>query len=273
MRQLALIAVLLAACAPALPLSDGGYDADSGTISCLPDLNGSIVASQLQPTLGVPANFLISPQGPVDLVGSVNAQGQQLWDWSTPNQSDQLVAITATALTGKWYADSFPNGQYVVPFDAADTIEDIYRTTDTGVELYGLASAQQHPSKGETLLVYGAPVSLYEFPITPGLNWTATGTESNAMLNGLPYNGTDTYAVAIDGSGILALPDLTFTQVIRVRTTTTVTPAAGETVTTRQVSFFSQCFGEVARATSLPNESNENFTTAAEIRRLGFSGD
>jgi hypothetical protein len=37
---------------------------------------------------------------------------------------------------------------------------------------------------------------------------------------------------------------------------------------TRQTSFFFECFGEVARATSQPNETQDDFTTAAELRRL-----
>jgi hypothetical protein len=36
------------------------------------------------------------------------------------------------------------------------------------------------------------------------------------------------------------------------------------------VSFFFQCFGEVARATSQTNDTNENFTTAAQVRRFGL---
>jgi hypothetical protein len=46
-------------------------------------------------------------------------------------------------------------------------------------------------------------------------------------------------------------------------------PAAGQTQVTRQVSFMFECFGEIARATSLPGETNDDFTTAAEIRRFG----
>ena len=37
---------------------------------------------------------------------------------------------------------------------------------------------------------------------------------------------------------------------------------------TYQISFLFECFGEVARATSQPNETNQDFTTAAEVRRF-----
>jgi hypothetical protein len=95
------------------------------------------------------------------------------------------------------------------------------------------------------------------------------GTVKNATLRGLPYAGTDTYVITVDGAGTLLLQDYTFTQAMRVRTDLTAAPAAGETVTTKQVSFLFECFGEVARATSQNNETQENFTTAAEVRRLG----
>jgi hypothetical protein len=55
----------------------------------------------------------------------------------------------------------------------------------------------------------------------------------------------------------------------RVRTKVTVEPTVGATVVRRQTSFFAECFGEVARVTSADGETNEDFTSAAELRRLG----
>jgi hypothetical protein len=92
----------------------------------------------------------------------------------------------------------------------------------------------------------------------------------NATLRGLPYAGQDSYAISVDAAGELILPSITFTQALRVRTTVTATPAAGAAVTTKQVSFLFECFGEVARATSQTGETQDNFTTAAEVRRLGL---
>ena len=72
-----------------------------------------------------------------------------------------------------------------------------------------------------------------------------------------------------DAMGAIDLPQLTFDQVHRVRTKVTVEPAVGATVVRRQVSFFAECFGEVARVTSQNDEPEADFTTAAELRRLG----
>jgi len=74
----------------------------------------------------------------------------------------------------------------------------------------------------------------------------------------------------VDGAGELVLPDVTFTQALRVRTRTTIEPLVGQSTSQRQVSFFFECFGEVARATSLVDEPLEDFQTALEVRRLGL---
>jgi hypothetical protein len=89
------------------------------------------------------------------------------------------------------------------------------------------------------------------------------------MLKGLPYAGTDTYAVADVAVGQVLLHDYTFTQVHRIRTTATVTPSVGTAAVTREDQFLFECFGEVVRATSKVGETNDDFTTAAEVRRLG----
>ena len=79
-----------------------------------------------------------------------------------------------------------------------------------------------------------------------------------------------TYTISDDATGEVILPDLTFTQAHRIRQKVTINPAAGQTVVTYQTSFYFECFGEVARATSQVNETNPDFTTAAEVRRLGL---
>jgi hypothetical protein len=89
-------------------------------------------------------------------------------------------------------------------------------------------------------------------------------------VRGLPYAGRDTYQIRIDGSGALELPDVAFTQALRVRTTLSIEPAVGVPVIRRQVGFVFECFGEVARAVSQDNEMADDFTTTTELRRLGF---
>jgi hypothetical protein len=242
-------------------------------LACAPNLDGKIEAKELQAAIGIPLSYLFSPSGKsrtVDLAGKPDAQGHLTWDMAVDYADDQVVHTQASPIKGKWYAASFPDSAFVVPSDAAARVEGVYVYDTAGYHLLGLASFIEAPPEGKTLYVYDAPVDIFRFPLAPGLTYTSTGNVKNATLRGLPYAGTDTYVINVDGSGILTLTDITFSQALRVRTTLTATPVAGKAVTTRQTSFLFECFGEVARATSQTDETQDNFTTAAEVRRLGL---
>lgn len=246
----------------------------SSPLSCVPNLDGVIDSSELQPTLGVGASYTVSPAGStrtVDVAGTTDASGHLVWDWGTSYASDQVATIEASALTGKWYASTFPGGQFATAFDAGDTLEAVYTQDDSGLYLLGLASTQQDPSEGQTLWRYDTPVRLYAFPLKPGTSWTSSGTIRQGMVRGVPYAATDTYQGTDDATGQLVLPDFTFTQAHRLRFVVTTTfSAGGAPQVSEQVSFLFECFGEVGRATSQTGETHPDFTTAAEQRRLGM---
>jgi hypothetical protein len=244
-------------------------------LACVPNLDGQIDASELDAAIGVPVTYLVSAAGeerPVDVAGRPGDGGKRLWDWSADYAGDRAAQISASLIDEKWYAASFPGAQFVAPFDAGGTIESVYAKDDTALYLLGLASAVEEPEEGKTLLVYAAPVALYKFPLRPGVSWVSVGESKNGVLRGLPYAAKDTYEVKIDAEAIgeLRLPDLKFDQALRVRQRVTLQPSAGQSVSTTQVSFLFECFGEVARATSRKDEELEDFTTAAEVRRLGL---
>ena len=252
-----------------------GYDAGvPAPLQCVPNLDGKIDSNEIQPAIGIPLSYLVSPQGvtrTVDVAGTVDSNGHTVWDFSVDYANDQVAQIQAQNLAGKWYAGSFPaDGAFVVAQDAGDRLEGVIVFDTSGYHLLGLASTEQTPPEGQTLYVYDTPVDIFRFPLAPGLTYTSTGNVKNATLRGLPYAGSDAYAVNVDAAGTLVLPSITFTQSLRVRTTVTATPAAGQPAVTKQVSFLFECFGEVARATSQTGETQDNFTTAAEVRRLGL---
>jgi hypothetical protein len=253
--------------------SHGAYDGGaSGPLSCVPNLDGVIDSSELAPVLGVAVKYLVSPSGqsrPVNVAGTTDSSGHLVWDFGTDYADDQVASIAASSLTGKWYASSFPSGQFATPFDAGDTLEAVYSQDANGLYLQGIASTQQSPSDGQTLFVYETPVTLYVFPLQAGATWTTTGVVRNGMVKGLPYAGQDTYQGTDVATGQLVLPDFTFTQAHRLTFVVTTVPAAGANIVTRQDSFLFECFGEVARATAQTGETNDDFTTAAEVRRFG----
>jgi hypothetical protein len=253
------------------PDTHGAYDAGmQGPLQCVPNLDGTIEASEIKAALGVPVKYLVSPINKtrmVDVAGTTDSSGHLVWDWGTDYADDQVAQIAASSLDGKWYASSFPSGQFAAPFDAADTVEAVYAQDDAGLYLQGLASTQPMP---KTLLVYDQPVVLYKLPLQAGSTWTSTGVVKNGTLMGNPWVEQDTYVGTDDATGQLVLPDLTFTQAHRVRFVVTLAPAVGQTITKRQVSFLFECFGEVGRATSQNGETSDDFMTAAEQRRFGL---
>ena len=149
-------------------------------------------------------------------------------------------------------------------------MESIGRLDQEALWLLGLASREQEPAEGQTLLIYDQPIAVLRFPIAPGAEHVSTGNIANGVLRGLPYAGKDVYEVKVDAMGVLDLPQLRFSQAHRVRQRVTVEPAVGLASSRRQVSFFFECFAEVARAVSLADEPDANFTNAAEVWRLGL---
>ena len=256
------------------PAGHPGYVApDAAPLSCVPDLDGVLRAGELPTVYDTPEQFLINPAGsqrPVDVAGVVSSVGVRTWSFGVDFADDQTLTVTVSHVQQKWYAGSFPSGQFVSAQDAGGTIEGVYRRDDAGVYLLGLASATEKPPEGKTLLVYDAPIPVAKLPLAPGASWVAAGTITGGVIRGLPYAGKDTYEVTDDAVGRLVTHSYTFEQVHRLRTAVTVSPSAGKVIARKQVAFFSECIGEVLRATSRDGETNADFTVAAELRRLGL---
>lgn len=271
-----IVCAVLAACGaepPPPPEKPTWTGSEPAPLGCVPNLDGQLESDELKPALGVPVRFTLNPESTtraVDVVGQVDGSGGRVWDFGTSWSDDAVATLSAQPLSGRWYAASFPSGQFVLAANPSGTVEGIYAHSQSALVLLGLASAQPAPPEGKTLLVYQAPVELYRFPLKPGTSWIAVGQVQNATVRGLPYAGRDTYEQSCDGGGELILEDLTFEQALRVRTRLTVEPAVGAAVVRRQISWVSECFGEVARATARDGEQNADFTTAAELRRLGL---
>jgi hypothetical protein len=235
--------------------------------SCVPDRDGVITAAELPIALGLTVDEYVSPPGVTRAVNLAGANGR--WDFSAEYADDTRVATGPVALAAQWYAPDFPGGAFVA--DAGGGNDGIYAQTDAALLLLGLASHDAAPKSGKTLLRYDAPIAVLRFPLRDGLAWTETGHVTAGTLAGLPYVGTDTYAIDVSGTGAVDVPYVRFDPALRVRTHVTVAPAAGgQTISTRQTQFFFECFGEVTRADSKPGEASPDFTTAASLRRIAL---
>ena len=115
------------------------------------------------------------------------------------------------------------------------------------------------------------PLPALRFPVVDGLAYEVTADIVDGIIAGLPFVGTDTLALDISGTGRLDLPYVRFSPTLRARTLVTRRPSTGTPVVTRRTTLFLfECFGEVARAESNPNEPDANFTTAAYLRRFAL---
>ena len=93
-------------------------------------------------------------------------------------------------------------------------------------------------------------------------------------IDGLPFIGTDSVDVDVTGGRQLDVPYVEFSPVLRVRTHVTRTPSTGTPVVDKRTTIFMfECFGEVARAESKPDEPTADFTTAAYLRRFALGDD
>lgn len=267
--------LLLTACGEnrTIPSREAWTAPEVAPLECVPNLDGRIEASELKAAIGIPVRYLASPAGtarPVSIPGETNSAGQRVWDLSNDYADDRLATLQASNLAEHWFAPSFPAGQFVAALDLGGTTLGVYLNDGSDLLLLGYASREEAPTLGKTLVVYSQPVAIFRFPLEAGKQWVSVGQVSNAVVRGLPFAGRDTYQVRVDGVGQLELPDVTFTQALRVRTTTTIEPAIGNAIVRRQVGWVFECFGEVARATAPDGEMSDDFTTTAELRRLGL---
>lgn len=276
MRSLVITALLFgSACGDNLtyPERDAYVGQEAAPLECVPNLDGRIDATELRAAIGVPLRYLASPPGAsraVNLVGETNTQNQRVWDLSADYADDRVAKIEASAVTSHWFAGSFPAGQWAAPLDLGGSIIGVYAHDGSNVLLLGYATRDESPATGKTLVVYSQPIAVYRFPLEVGKTWISVGNVVNATVQGLPFAGRDTYEFKVESAGRLELPDVTFTQALRVRTTTTIEPAVGPVITRRQTGWVFECFGEVARATAVDGEDANDFTTTSELRRLGL---
>lgn len=250
---------------PWLPPGNG-----AGLIGCTPNMDGVITSAELQAAIGVPARYRLGFDQSVDPTGQVSAAGKRSWDWGWSSAGEQALTIAAESAADKWYAPQFPGAQFTTPFDLEGKLDAVYKKDEKGLWLLGLVSRQAKPAGGLTLMPYDPPVLAVQLPLQAGDTWTSVGTIKGGSYNGLPYAGKDTYVYRVAAAGALVLPDLAIDQALQVTVQVTLAPVVGKSITSRQISYFSECLGEVARATAVTDEPAELFTKAAQLRRLGL---
>lgn len=246
---------------------------DPGTAVCTGNNDGRIDPEELPVALGAVATFFVNPTGTkvaIDPEGVPDGD-RRVWDFRGLPATEKSP-LFVNAPEGYWFAWRFPGATFVSPISLQDpSIVGVYHASADGVQLLGIASTAENPPSGKTLLVYDEPVLVTALPLYVGRAWETTSSFSGATLMGLPNAGSERYAIVVDALGTVVLPDLTASNVLRLRIQVTQTFSIGpaEPVTTVQYLWVRECLGEVARAVGIPGETGP-FEYAKEWRRLGF---
>lgn len=260
MRALVAITLALTACQP----NETPQPEPSPVLpSCIPDRTGGITADELPLALGETLTYYAGTNRTFDHDAS-----DGVWDLSEELADDTVIELGPSALGDQWYAATFPAGQFVV--DAGSGLDGIYHQDERALWLDGTASREESPAGGRTLIVYPQPLPVLRFPVTVGDRFTSTATLDSATINGLPFNGSDELSVDVVEAAELDVPYVHFDPVLRVRTHAIRRPSNGGMTSRRQAIFLFECFGEIARAESKPDETDPDFTTAAYLRRFAL---
>jgi hypothetical protein len=227
---------------------------------CVPNRDGQITADELPIALGATVSYYVPTNATIAQTGTDS-------NFADERKEDTVIALGPTALRDQWYAASFASGQFVV--DAGSALDGIYHQDAQALWLDGTASQQESP---KTLIVYSPPLPVLRFPVKAGDMYTTSANLAGATIAGLPFQGTDELTVDVAGEGKLTVPYVEFSPVLRVRTQAVRKPSAGGVPSTsrRTTIFLFECFGEVTRAESKPDETNPDFTNAAYLRRFAL---
>ncbi len=227
---------------------------------CIPNRDGMITADELPIALGATVPYYVGTNRTI-------AQTGEAWDFSAELPDDDVIALGPTALEDQWYAPSFPSGQFVV--DAGNGLDGIYHQDAQALWLDGTASSDSAMTS-RTLIAYPQPIAVLRFPAAEGDAYMTRATLAGATITGLPFNGSDDVSVSIVGEGLLAVPYVELSPVLRVTVSAVRSPTSGPTTSRRTTLFLFECFGEVARAESKADEPSADFTFAAYFRRFAL---
>lgn len=242
-----------------------GGNVDGG-LGCSPNKDGFVTRAEVPLAAGLHATFRTAKNVTWSTAGTSNADGSRTWDLSKELTGDQSLLVETQPLDGEWFAGDFAGATYVsylTPDPWLGDMVGVFEVTDDALLLRGVASPENDVQKTEE--VYSPGAALLKFPLKDGASWSTSATISGT-LKGMPYGYYEVYKSTVDAHGSLATPFATF-DVLRVKTELKRT--AGMLVTTtRSFLFVAECFGTVATVTSTSNEASEEFTSAAEVRRL-----
>jgi hypothetical protein len=243
--------------------ADAGPESDGGARVCAANGDGTITRAEAPLRAGLYATFRVAEDATVSTAGVDRGDGTRAWDLSGALSGDTDVRRELRPLGAEWYATEFPGAGWTARLAERAELLGVFEITETELLLRGVVSPEDGFTR--TLLDYDPPVVVLRFPLTSGSTWETTSTVSGTA-SGVAVLYTETYASTVDARGELTAPFGAF-EVLRVRTVLDRLVGALPT-RVRSYAFVSECFGTVATIASGDNETQVEFTTAAEVSRL-----
>lgn len=236
---------------------------DSGVRTCMPNRDGIVSRAEVPLRPGLRATFRIGANATVSTTGTMSGSART-WDFSGAYAGDEDVLSELTAPGANWWAPIFPTSTHAARLSNSSDTLGVFQITDDALLLLGVVS----PTAGatQTRLTYDPPVTVIAFPLQAGSTFTTTSSVSGTA-SGIIAAYTETYTSVVDAEGTLITP-FGETPTLRMRTEMRRTSGIATLTTLRQFTFVSECFGIAALVSSNAFETNVEFTTAAEIRRL-----
>ena len=244
-------------------VNDGPPVIDSPVTGCLLDDGGTITAAQAPLGPGLHAKFLYATNVTVSTAGTTQPDGSRVWDLSGALSGDATTTIDTTALSGAWYASSFPTASYATVLTPTANLLGVFQFGSNELALQGVVS----PSHGGsyTNVSYNPEAISAQFPMSLNSAWSSTSTVSGTA-SGIAVYYYEQYQSKVDAYGTMKTPYGTFS-VLRIATVLTRT--VGVTVTIiRSFGFFAQCATQVATIVSQADEPTAEFTSASLVQRL-----
>jgi hypothetical protein len=246
--------------------SDTGADVDadngSGDGLCRPNRDGVIERHEVPLRVGQHATFKIGLDATIDTAGQV-VDGRRIWDLSGDLAGDRRELLELRSPSTMWFGARFTDATYFTRLSASTTLYGVFRLDDDALQLLGVAS--EDDGLWRTELRYDPPVDVLRFPFEEGSSWQ-TSSRVTGLASGVAVLYDETYTYTVDRQGTLKTPFGEF-EALRVRSE--LERVVGLLTTrVRTYLFAAECFGTVASIVSRDNEADQEFTRAAEVRRL-----
>lgn len=225
------------------------------TRPCVGDNDGQIERGEILFETGLAVRYRFvdgSDLGGVHPDGEETPGGGRAWDFR--GLAGVIRKILIEPVADKWFRTNFTSAQYAVVTacilggdcerDPNQEVLSLFEVREDRILLLGAASR----GEGLMILPYGKPVDALIFPLRTGSKWTVRATIIEGQFGGLTFNRDDQYDFFVPTRGTLYADGVQFLNTLRLDWTVVFNAPGAQPLTSSFVTYWHECFGEIARA-------------------------